>query len=98
MRYWMGYNNCITVGAHHEGLYLAVLFLFRPGHPPLFIPWRDVSVIEKRIFFRRVSELRFSRSPSIPVRMSFRLFGRMVKHSAGAIQCCGFDPALPTSR
>lgn len=36
------YNNVLTVGADPMGLSLAVMGLFRPGHPPLFIPWHDV--------------------------------------------------------
>ena len=38
------YNGVLTVGVNPAGLYLAVMPLFRPGHPPLFIPWPDVTV------------------------------------------------------
>lgn len=85
LRYWTGYNNCVTVGANPEGLYLAVLFLFRPAHAPLFVPWRDVSMKGKKVFFRRVAELRFSRCPSIPVRMNLRLLDRVAGQSEGAL-------------
>jgi hypothetical protein len=33
------YRNTITVRMTPTGLHLAVMFLFRPGHPPLAIPW-----------------------------------------------------------
>jgi hypothetical protein len=36
------YGGCLALGANVQGLYLAVFPLFRPGHPPLFIPWQDL--------------------------------------------------------
>jgi hypothetical protein len=49
---WVSYNNCLTVGGDERGFYLAVLFPFRMGHPPLCIPWRDIHdrVRERRFF------------------------------------------------
>lgn len=35
------YRRGIHVGANEYGLYLAVLFVFRPFHKPLLIPWQD---------------------------------------------------------
>lgn len=73
LRRFTGYNNCLTVGASEEGLYLAVLFLFRVGHPPLFIPWADITVetrSDKVLFVRySVVEFRFSRVPGVPLRL-----------------------------
>lgn len=37
-------NVCISP----MGLYLSVLPIFRVGHPPLLIPWREIQVIQKR--------------------------------------------------
>ena len=37
------YGNCLTVYSSDEGLDLSVLLPFRLGHPPLFIPWDDLS-------------------------------------------------------
>jgi hypothetical protein len=37
-----------------RGLYLSVLFLFRPFHPPLFIPWDSIrNVRRESVFFSR---------------------------------------------
>jgi hypothetical protein len=39
----------LTVGGDPEGLYLAEPhLLFRPGHPPVFVPWGDVAVTPRR--------------------------------------------------
>jgi len=56
---WLAkYNNCLTVGADPRGLFLWVFPLFRIGHPPLFIPWREISVSRKKVLW--VREVRFS--------------------------------------
>lgn len=68
LRRFSGYNNCLTIGASKEGLYIAVLFLFRPGHHPIFIPWSEIKVQRKKIIFGRcpVLEFRFNQVPSVP--------------------------------
>jgi hypothetical protein len=44
----VAYRSCLTVGVNEGGLYLAVWFLFRMAHSPLFIPWGDVKLIETK--------------------------------------------------
>src|SRR5882762_7832932 len=44
MRWWMNYNNAMTLGVNPQGLYLATIFLFRFRHPPLLIPLSDIKV------------------------------------------------------
>lgn len=47
--YWLlmgpaNYRGVTTIQPSSEGLYLSILLLFRLGHPPLLIPWRDIRV------------------------------------------------------
>ncbi len=51
MRWMCGYNNCLTVGANSEGLFLSMLPFFSLFHPPLFIPWTEISYTKKTSFF-----------------------------------------------
>jgi hypothetical protein len=44
MRGWGRYKGALTLGANDRGLYLAVVLPFRPGHPPLFIPWESIDI------------------------------------------------------
>jgi hypothetical protein len=44
----VNYRRCLTVGVSDAGLYLAVLFYLRIGHPPLLIPWSDLTVVAVR--------------------------------------------------
>ena len=59
------YNGCLTIGANDEGLYLAVLPLFRVGHPPLFIPWYDITTAKSRKFLFAYVDFKFARNPAI---------------------------------
>ena len=36
------YNGVLRIAHDGSGLHLAVLFPFRIGHPPLFIPWSSI--------------------------------------------------------
>lgn len=46
------YKGCLIVGVTAPGLYLAVWPIFRPGHPPLLIPWQAIVRADtERIFW-----------------------------------------------
>ncbi|AXQ30476.1 hypothetical protein D0B54_18120 [Solimonas sp. K1W22B-7] len=84
------YNGCLTLGADAGGLCLAVLFLFRPGHPPLLIPWRDVTVEPYRMvfLFHRV-KLGFRETPSVSLRISRGLADKLAGASGGRFRVPG---------
>jgi hypothetical protein len=37
------YRGCLNVGISPHGMSLSLFFLFRAGHPPLLIPWTNLS-------------------------------------------------------
>jgi hypothetical protein len=82
MRWIAGYGNCLTVGCSSEGLYLAMMPLFRFRHPPLLVPWNEVSVARRRILFFRL--VRFSLGPElgIPLYLRWKL-AEKIKQTAG---------------
>jgi hypothetical protein len=71
MRWMVGYNNCLKVGGDPRGLYMAISFpfVFLIGHPPLFVPWRDISYVRKKILWTQVVEFRLGRDLDIPLRI-----------------------------
>lgn len=71
---WAGYNNCLSVGANEKGLYIAALFIFRAGHPPLFIPWGDIKAKRKKFLAWTYFDMRFSKVPGARLRISGRLW------------------------
>lgn len=78
-RWGMGYNGILKVCADTQALHLSVFPIFRPGNPPLSIPWEDIT--GRRQFVG--VELRFRRAASIPIRISRQLADRLEKASGG---------------
>jgi hypothetical protein len=77
LRHYWGYG-LITAGANRHGLYLN-LFLGRlQGHPPLVIPWSDVTVTNpRRMRSIYQAELRFQQCGGVAVRIRGSLLVRL---------------------
>lgn len=41
------YNSSVILSAHDQGLRIAAWFHLRIGHPPIFLPWEDLSYAER---------------------------------------------------
>ena len=82
MRLTTHYNGCLTLGVNSYGFYLAVFFLFRAGHPPLFIPWQDIFVKTGKILWWPWTEFRFRQAPSVYLKIYGGL-GETIKSEAG---------------
>ncbi len=66
MRWLSHYNNILTVGADSEGLFLVPFLLFRAWHPPLFVPWVEITGENKtQLFFFEMVELRLGSSERV---------------------------------
>lgn len=76
MRFRTRYRNCLTVGANSYGLYLSMMFLFRFGHPALFVPWSDIRKTEPS-GWNRGQRLFFTKVPSVPIRMRTSLIEKI---------------------
>ncbi len=77
MRWMTNYNNVLTVGASPEGLYLAVMFLFRFMHPPLLIPWSDITVRRTDGWVFKYITFTMGRELAIPLRVRAKLAERL---------------------
>jgi len=53
------FGNCLTFDVCRSGLRVSVLFIFALFQKPFFVPWSDISAIERRRFFFRGVELQF---------------------------------------
>lgn len=82
-RYLMSYKNCVTVGADSNGLYIALLFLFRIAHPPLFIPWREISVSRGKVLWVKTVNFKLGRELQIPFIVRETL-GEKIRLEAGS--------------
>jgi hypothetical protein len=66
-RWFASYRNCLTIGADPHGLFLWIFPLFRVAHPPLFIPWREISISHKRTFWTNQLQFRLDNEIKIPL-------------------------------
>jgi hypothetical protein len=79
MKRMTNYNRVLIIGANREGLFLSVLFIFRLGHPPLFIPWAEISFKEKEEKFFDRCEITLARCPDIPIMISKGLMEKITR-------------------
>ena len=77
------YGSCLTLGASPRGLYLATLVMFRFGHPPLFIPWEDISITSKKQWFVSLVQLEFSKAPGTTLDISKGIAHNIARASGG---------------
>lgn len=73
MRFWGHYSSVIRITAADDGLYLAVIFPFRLGHPPLSIPWKEIQLSRTTFFWRRYVVFTLGNEERIPLRISPRM-------------------------
>jgi len=84
MRWGTNYNNCLTIGSDPMGLYLSMMFPFRLAHPPLLLPWQEVSVRRRRsILFFKYVELSLGREEQIPLLIRENL-AEQIRQAAGS--------------
>jgi hypothetical protein len=76
-RGWAHYSWIVRLTAASDGLYLSVIAPFRPGHPPLRIPWNEIVFGRARFLFRSYVELRLGNEEKIPLRISERMAGKL---------------------
>ena len=69
----VSYSNCAVVEAGTNGFRISVWFLFRLLHPPIFIPWFQVTSVESKswFFFIHFSRVRLQNS-SVKIDVSGR--------------------------
>lgn len=82
MRWIAAYHNCVTIGASPDGLYVAPFFPFRVAHPPLFIPWSEVSYSKRKVMFTPMVCFELGRDLAIPFWVRENL-GHQLQQAAG---------------
>ena len=66
----VNYNNALNVQVSSRGLYLVPIILFRFGHPPILIPWRDIRLKEKKAIFGTNTVLRIGKPEIVTLRFA----------------------------
>lgn len=66
---FVNYRGILTVGANAEGVSLDVLAIFKPGHPALFVPWRDVHAARSKFLWIERVDLSFGAAKGVRMRL-----------------------------
>lgn len=97
LRGWCGYNGGVSVGANADGLYLNTIFWV--SHPPLFIPWVELSVARREVKFLgfRVGQVEFAtrRVPSVHIALRESLL-KKIAAAHGGLAAKSVDADVPT--
>lgn len=91
------YNSCLWFVSGPAGLGLSVLFMFRIGHAPLFIPWTDVSVQLHEAWLGRYADFRFARAPEVRLRVSWTLAERLLDAGGNVVRPSEPHPSPATT-
>lgn len=77
--FWAAYNNCVTIGGDLQGLHLSMPWFARAGHEPIFIPWSDMQVVERKNVFGLFPSvcLAFKGCPGIRLHMQASLLAKI---------------------
>jgi len=80
-------DGAIKLGADGHGLHIVMSTVFRPFHPPLFVPWSDISGVWLQgtpwINEKNLLRITFAQSPGIPLDVDRHIAGEMQKKSEG---------------
>ena len=82
LRYSVSYNGCVNFVANREGLGISIFFIFRVGHPPLFIRWTDIKISKETKFLRNLIRFTVGRDFPLPILVPERL-GQKIMEAAG---------------
>lgn len=76
---WGSYSGALDLRASASGLFLETVSVFRPFHPPLFIPWNEFVVHPAR-WSGAAPWLTFRSVPGVRVQFSRRAFARLQRY------------------
>lgn len=66
-----GLGGSTHIGANEDGLYFAMIFVFRPFHKPLLVPWQDIKVVRRKYLMRKGYKLIFPQVPEVRKKFFF---------------------------
>ena len=83
---FINYNSCLIFTSSHSSLRMAVLFPFRPGHPPLVFPWHDITATAHRGWILPYVDLRLAKQPHIRLRLFRPHAEALIAENGGAVR------------
>ena len=81
------YNLLLHYGADEHGLHLQAVLPYKKSHPPLFIPWEDITVKSETtmLFFKFWMRFNLKCAPDIVFKVPKSTADELIRYSAGKI-------------
>ena len=76
---WGNYSGALELRVSASGLYLATIWIFRPFHTPLLIPWTEIEVHPTR-WPGMAPWLTFRSVPGVQIHFSKRAFAPLQRY------------------
>jgi len=89
-----GPRGAIHIGVNGSGIYLAMLFCFRPFHKPLFVPWKDIKIVRAKGFFSKGYKLVLLFATRMEFFFSEKTFKSLAKHAYEKLKSAGYKDDL----
>ena len=80
------YNGVLTFGASREGFWMKMLFGAKASHQTIFIPFEELSGIEKRLLLGRTFVLTSRRDPGVKMQVTGKVGDWLEEKSEGQWQ------------
>jgi hypothetical protein len=80
---FVNYNNCLSLGANEQGLYLSVPRIFAFAHPPLFIPWSDIRAQRDKILWAQIVRFELGTAPATKLQVPRRFADKLESAARG---------------
>jgi hypothetical protein len=85
---WIEYNGGLTMYVDDEGLRIAVWPIFRPGHPPMFLPWAALKIVSVNdAWWQRAVTVEIDTLPNFRIRLPLAVVeqvGKLPSRTEGA--------------
>lgn len=80
------YRSCLVFTSGPQGLRLDCIFPFLVSHPPLFIPWSDISASECKVWLSRCVDFHCVQQKQIRIRMAPSLALDLIETAGNPIE------------
>lgn len=72
---FVGYRRSLRIHTDADGLFLTVMAPFRVGHPPLFIPWRNVREAKlEKFLWKETIKVTLGDKPGVSLKVPKAVF------------------------
>ena len=78
---WVNYSGRLFMSFDSTSLHIYLHKLFRPGHPPVCVPWAEIKAEMVKGYMGEVLQLSFHRVPAVKLSLPGKIYDKLVQAS-----------------